>query len=121
MALLQSCVHCRAENADLKILIADSSLLSSRVINDHLCNPDTTPSDLAQLFLHPHNPAENVFNNHDTIVVLNKADLLSEGIVKQWQASISGESRIKMCWLSCKTEEGVEGFLQQLKSILEKM
>ncbi len=113
--------HCRAENADLKILIADSSLLSSQLINDHLCNPDTTPSDLAQLFLHPHNPAENVFNDHDTIVVLNKADLLSDGDVKQWHASISEESKIKLCWMSCKTEEGVEGFLQQLKSILEKM
>lgn len=105
----------RAESADLKILIADSSLLSLSFVRDSI-HTQTTPTELARHLLHPHSLGEAVFNEDDTIVVLNKTDLLSHDLGLQY----SGNG-LKVCPLSCKTEEGVGGFLGQLKSILEKM
>lgn len=123
-------LHYRAETADLNILIADSSVLSSQSIVKHLDNTMITPADLAEMFLCPHivpgankmfSSEDTLFSSEDTLVVLNKTDLLSED-TQQWQVDPSvGGSRLKVCWLSCKTGQGVEKFMQEMRCILERM
>ncbi len=73
---------------------------------------------MAGLLLDPHSPGDTIFNDDDTLVVLNKTDLVSHDLGNVCSSSGGG---LKLCPLSCKTEEGVEEFLQQLKNILEKM
>ena len=67
--------------------------------------------------------AANVLTPEDTIVVFNKTDLLATDLPRvspvlggREGASSSSSS---VCWLSCRTEEGMDGFMQTLKRHLE--
>lgn len=118
----------KAESADLKILIADCSLLTELIAGQtKLALPQ-----LARLLLQDSTAdhgdgwlegAANVLTPEDTIVVFNKTDLLATDLPRvspvlggREGASSSSSS---VCWLSCRTEEGMDGFMQTLKRHLE--
>ena len=120
----------------MKILIADSSLLSTEFITDQLIYPHTLTSDLVRVLLttgdgdHTHlsqsagdsDGTSSVFNMEDTLVVLNKTDLLPPNLLREWRTSCEeGGGEMKLCWLSCKTEDGVKEFMLQLRDTLEQM
>ena len=114
---------CRAESADLKILIADSSLhvgsldansdlqSFSRQLLNHKDNKSSRPQGLSEL------KATDVFDREGTIVVMNKTDLLPPGLTDR-RAEIEN---VPLCWISCKTGDGVEAFMDRMKQLLEKM
>lgn len=126
---------CRAESADLKILIGDLSLLSNNILTSNfLLKPELKPSHFAKMFLEPRfefscnssqersllDSATSVFGMEDTLVVLNKTDLLSSHEGKELEA-FSREDGLKVCYLSCKTNDGMDAFMQQLKDMLKDM
>ncbi len=101
----------------MKILIADSSL--------HIDCLDTN-SDLQllskQLLSHKDGSrvqgfATDVFDRDSTIVVMNKIDLLPPKLMDRL-TEIEG---VPLCWISCKTGNGVEAFMDSMKQLLEKM
>lgn len=121
---------CRAEDADLKILIIDSSLLMD-MMNLH----QTTPSlpSMASQFLAQRdgsmlqhnccNETTGIFRPDDTIVVLNKTDLMREreqfGLQRELlQTRCEGT---EVCAMSCKTGEGVDVFMGHLEKMLRTM
>ena len=128
----------RSETADLKILIADSSLFAESLIyinTTSLWQNKTLPDISKQLLeLLASNTATTsewidkavgVFMPSDTIVVMNKVDLLPS-LRDELNAAVYGNKthvadEIPICWMSCKTGEGVEQFMQQFKSLLEIM
>lgn len=123
----------RAKTADLKILIADLSLLSETITPSFLLNPKFTPSDLAKTFLssnlevYPSSSSSNltdsatsVFSEDNTIVVFNKMDLLSEEYMRELK-TFCDNHRMKICWMSCKTSDGIEIFMHQMKDMLKDM
>ena len=65
--------------------------------------------------------AGSVFNMEDTLVVLNKTDLLPPDLLREWRTSCEERGEMKLCWLSCKTEDGVKEFMLQLRHTLEQM
>ena len=125
----------RSETADLKILIADSSLFAESLNTTSLWQNKTLPDISKQLLeLLASNTATTsewidkavgVFMPSDTIVVMNKVDLLPS-LREELNAGVYGNKthvadEIPICWMSCKTGEGVEQFMQQFKSLLETM
>ena len=114
----------RAESADLKILIADSSLHS-----DILYHPPTKSADLQSLSkillgqgtgassLGLTEQATDVFDRDSTIIVMNKTDLL-EVESMQRHTELDG---VPVCWISCKTGDGVETFMDTMKLLLQKL
>jgi 50S ribosomal subunit-associated GTPase HflX len=106
----------------LKILIADSSL--------HVDSLDAN-SDLQsfsrQLLSHRDDNsrtrnfselgATDVFDRDSTIVVMNKTDLLpSESTDRRAELE-----NVPICWMSCKTGDGVDTFMDSMKRLLETM
>ena len=68
--------------------------------------------------------AANVLTPEDTIVVFNKTDLLATALprVSPLLGGREGaSSSSSVCWLSCRTEEGMDGFMQTLKRHLERL
>ena len=64
--------------------------------------------------------ATSVFNVDDTIVVFNKIDLLSEEYMSDIKMDCE-KVGMKICWVSCKTSDGVETFMHQMKDMLRDM
>lgn len=83
--------------------------------------PSTTPLDSHKLF----EGATRVFKPDDTLVVLNKTDLLEErGHV--WGDVDVGVFRercegARVCAMSCKTGDGVGVFMEELGELLKMM
>ena len=105
----------------MKILIADSSLhIDSLGMNSDL------QSFSKQLLSHKDNSrtqgfselATDAFDEDSTIIVMNKADLLPPELLTDRQAEIES---VPLCWISCKTGDGVESFMDRMKQLLEKM
>ena len=118
----------RAENADLKILIADSSLM----VEDILQQKASLPA-MAHRFLNLEDSvtqsfkeilATDTFKPEDTLVVLNKVDLIpsEEGVTclkrEKLQEKCEGA---EVCTISCKTGQGVDLFMGHLQNILKTM
>lgn len=121
VSLATFCYPCRAESADLKILIADSSLHV-----DCLGTNSDLQSFSKQLLSHKDNSrlqgfselATDMFDKDSTIIVMNKTDLLPPELLTDRQAVIES---MPLCWISCKTGDGVEAFMDSMKLLLEKM
>lgn len=117
---------CRSETSDLKILIADSSLHVKKLNNTSW--QSLPVPDIAKEFLGLNTDAESdwvykatrVFNPGDTIIVLNKTDLLLSCETTSADSKCISEE-VPVCWISCKTGEGIDQFMEQLKSLLEAM
>ena len=76
-------------------------------------NPSSTNSSLTD-------SATSVFNVDDTIVVFNKIDLLSEEYMSDVKIGCE-KLGMKISWVSCKTSDGVETFMHQMKDMLRDM
>lgn len=128
---------CRAEDADLKILIADSSLLMDNMTNNlHHMTP-SLPS-MASRFLGlrdgsarklQHNWSKGtagIFKPDETLVVLNKTDLIDAAEGRELFSLQRELLRTKcegaeVCSMSCKTGEGVDIFMGHLEKMLRTM
>lgn len=126
----------RAEDADLKILIADSSLLVGAVRSLQHFTPSLPAmadrflelDDVSAQTLH-HNWSEGatgVFTPQDTLVVLNKTDLLDSsegrepfGMEREFLQTMCEGADV--CAMSCKTGEGVERFMGHFEKMLRIM
>ena len=105
----------------MKILIADSSLHV-----DFLGTNSDLLSSSKQLLSHKDNSkmqgfselATDVFDEDSTIIVMNKTDLLPPELLTDRRAEIES---VPLCWISCKTGDGVEAFMDSMKQLLEKM
>lgn len=125
MSLGTFCYPCRAESADLKILIADSSLhvdsldtnsdlqSFSKQLLSHCDSTSRTTQGLLEL-----KAKMDVFDKDSTIIVMNKTDLLPLGLTERRAEMIDG---VPLCWVSCKTGDGVDDFMSSMKQLLEKM
>ena len=109
----------------MKILIADSSLHADSLnMNSDLQSfskqllrhGDDNNNLRTQSFLEL--GATDVFDSDSTIVVMNKTDLLPPGSTDRRAAEVES---VPVCWLSCKTGEGVEDFMDSMKRLLETM
>lgn len=93
-----------------------------------------TLPDIAQQLLRLHTPstasnndcvynATGVFSPSDTIVVMNKIDLLSLSGEDPSTTDCRHVTHVAggtpFCWISCKTGEGVQQFMEQFKDVLE--
>lgn len=58
-----------------------------------------------------------VFDRDSTIIVMNKTDLLPPKVVER---NVEVEN-VPVCWISCKTGEGVDTFMDTMKKLLEQM
>ncbi len=131
-----SCYH-RAEYADLKILIADSSLLDDFLSGKHNITQSLPATARYLLGLDSSTPlphtqdswsrvAMDVFNPQDTLIVLNKVDLLesADGPVpdrfdtKRLHERCGGA---EVCTMSCKTGKGVDLFMKSMEDMLRIM
>ena len=61
--------------------------------------------------------AAEVFDKDSTIIVMNKTDLLPPELTKR-HADIDSAP---VCWISCKTGDGVSDFMNSMKLLLEQM
>ena len=129
----------RAETSDLKILISDISTVPVQALQalQGLATPrDLSLPEVAQhlLALSDVNEewssgATDVFTPDDTLVVLNKVDLISssehargtipEGNEELWRQC--KEVGTAVCYMSCKTGEGVDNFMTSLGEMLKNM
>ena len=111
----------------MKILIADSSLhvdsldtnsdlqsFSKQLLRHGDDNNDSKTQSFSELGA----TATDVFDRDSTIVVMNKTDLLPPESTDRRAAEIEN---VPVCWLSCKTGEGVEDFMDSMKQLLETM
>ena len=55
----------------------------------------------------------------NTIIVMNKVDLVDENHMDTLR--FMDRDGLKICWLSCKTEEGVKNFLNVLQAKLAEL
>ena len=127
MAFVINFVSDRAESADLKVLIADSSLHPN-----FLVHPTDSPTDYSNLQslskrLLCHGDGSNtqglsdlaakVFDRDGTIIVMNKTDLLPPELTDRHMEV----EKVPICWMSCKTGNGVNEFMDRMKQLLEQM
>ena len=65
----------------------------------------------------------NEFNIENTIVVLNKIDILKERDLKDFQLSVMKvrDQKLRVCLLSCLTKDGFAEFVTVLKEKVEKL
>uniref|UniRef100_A0A6P8S3U3 5-taurinomethyluridine-[tRNA] synthase subunit GTPB3, mitochondrial n=1 Tax=Geotrypetes seraphini TaxID=260995 RepID=A0A6P8S3U3_GEOSA len=109
----------RLDQADLVVAVMDSAELSRvlssseggsrNVLQGCLKNMSTLPSDNGMLQTRPY------------ILALNKVDLLEPAAQERLVVACREMELIQACLLSCRTGEGLEGFLNLLKENLEKM
>lgn len=70
------------------------------------------------------NEATEIFRPNNTIVVMNKVDLVNPS---DSLPPLAGEimqthhEGAEICYMSCKTREGVDHFMKELKGMLKKM
>ena len=109
----------------MKILIADSSLhadslntnsdlqsFSKQLLRHRDDNNNSRTQSFSEL------GATDVFDRDSTIIAMNKTDLLPPESTDKRAAEVES---VPVCWLSCKTGEGVEDFMDSLKQLLETM
>ena len=106
----------------MKILIADQSNLETCVpIKMDLPNLPILAKHLLHLQTSDSNwcgDANTVFRNDDTIVVMNKLDLVK--VLDRDMLRRESDGAV-FCHISCKTGEGVDHFLRALERMLHKM
>lgn len=122
----------RAQTSDLKILIADVSSLSNleESISTTIISP-SLPNISKHLLRLTEDSDSNwcdgaieVFRPDDTLVVMNKVDLVesSEHINTLDRELLRRQCEgAKVCHMSCKTGEGVDHFMRELELKLKKM
>ena len=103
--------------------------MDSFLHRDFLCNQKNKDSSLSVVAHHllessqsPLSPdigATNIFRSDDTLVVLNKIDLL-ESACNSSCFDVKCEGA-KVCTISCKTGGGIDQFMIHLKNMLKKM
>ena len=122
----------RAESADLKILIADASLHADYLLPRPAANKasplnySNLQSISKQLLCDEYRLSTRgltgldteVFDRDGTIIVMNKTDLLTSEMTERHTTEIDG---VPVCWISCKTGNGVDDFMDSLKKLLEQM
>ena len=115
----------------MKILIADASIHLD-LLTPTSYTSAVSPTDLrclaSQLLISgdessAHTPTErlvstDVFDRDGTVIVMNKTDLLSHESVEMFKATVE---EVPVCWLSCKTGNGVDKFMDTMKKVLEQM
>ena len=102
--------YSRIQEADLKILVLDTSKLNVKWPDDSR-SVDSFISDHRASLGDKHN-----VDNKDLIVVLNKSDLHKIPVA---ESSLS--ENIRMCALSCKTREGLDDFLTVLQDRVKQL
>lgn len=123
----------RAENADLKILITDSSIHHKFLSDQCHVTRHMTPSlqAMTQQFLAldesdqslQSEEAAGIFKADDTLVVLNKIDLVQGNVPSSFRAEGLQEmcEGAQVCVMSCKTGDGVDVFMGHLEKMLTRM
>jgi GTPase involved in cell partitioning and DNA repair len=106
----------------LKVLVGDVTLLTDMM--DITVNTPSLPS-LANHLLRLVNSTdryEGTFTPSNTLVVLNKTDLMDEEKRQQvWEIFQSRCGGAGVCAMSCKTGDGVEVFMEHLEGMLRIM
>jgi tRNA modification GTPase len=107
----------QAESADLKIIVVDSSEIS----NWQALNRTSTDHLVKQLLplQGPHQDlvSKQNFTEKDTIIVMNKTDLL----VTESYNNKDLFTKPNVCWVSCTQGGGIREFLDSLQSYLSEM
>ncbi len=127
-------VFCRTETADLKILISDISTVPPHILSSLTIHSDSIKlADIAKHLLSLSDSATDwtqrttsAFKQEDTLVVLNKVDLVHPSQeakateeIEQWR--LQKEERVPVNCISCKTCEGVDDFMSTLGKKLGSM
>jgi len=125
-------VYYRALTSDLKILISDISTVPANTLSA-LFTPTNSVSlpDIVTHLLHLNDSthawsgeATRAFAPSDTIVLLNKTDLIGfSGHVRHQPPAENGETQasIHCAHVSCKTGEGIGDFMSALGEMLKSM
>ena len=117
----------RAEDADLKILITDSSLLTMNGLSHvtpslpAVANQFLGLSEALVLSSGVGEGTTGIFKPGDTLVVLNKTDLLDSAAREIRELVQTRCEGAEVCAMSCKTREGVDTFMGQLGRMLKTM
>jgi tRNA modification GTPase len=133
----------RVESADLCVLIGDLSVVGGQLLEENVSPPFTLPQ-LARHLLRSYSDhhsrsteasSEGVgtsewleravanLPSQSTLVVMNKTDLLGEEQRCLLERRLSSETdeRLELCWLSCRTGDGVDQFMESFTSHLERL
>ena len=123
----------------MKILIADTTLLDDKLYSKQshktqplpeaahhllgLNKPKLYPSSSTHVHSNWSRTATSVFKPQDTLVVLNKVDLVKsvelEGLGGDMLRGRCGGADV--CVMSCKTGDGVDMFMKSLENMLRMM
>ncbi|CAC5401256.1 mnmE [Mytilus coruscus] len=121
----------RAKNSDLKVIMLSAKDIVKKFQDDEMFDLRVYIEEtLKQLGLSEHDVAGNMFSDkqHSTsdnidkgeeiLIIINKTDLIQEGIVK---TVINSNEKLQICAVSCTKEDGIIEFLEVLTKKLETL
>ncbi|XP_063433848.1 tRNA modification GTPase GTPBP3, mitochondrial-like [Mytilus trossulus] len=121
----------RAKNSDLKVIMVSAKDIVKHFQDDEMFDLRVYIEEtLKQLGLSEHGVAGNMFSDKQNLtsdnidkgeeifMVINKTDLIEEGIVK---TVINSNDKLKICAVSCTNENGITEFLEVLTKKLETL
>ena len=124
-------LHYRANNSELKVIMVSAEDIVKHFQDDQIFDLRVYIKEtLEQLGLSEHGVGGNMYSDKQNVtsdnidkeeeifMVINKTDLIQEGIVK---TVINSNDKLQICAVSCTHEDGITEFLEVLTKKLKNL